>query len=154
MDVVDLENTIRISCCGPKNMRPLIAYTLFKDLNVGDFVFVRPHDLNLVLLWMEIVKGDVIKDEDSEYFKMVRVQWWVLVKKGSNLDGQHLYENYWNGKWKCNLADLKQWLDIATIFFLVHVWKNTTNKSQINIPITYVGKTKVNFDVVNASTNL
>jgi len=115
---------------------------------------MRPHDPNLVLLWMEIVEGDVIKDEDSEYFKMVRVQWWVLVKKGSNLDGQHLYENYWNGKWKCNLADLKQWLDIATIFFLVHVWKNTTNKSQINIPITYVGKTKVNFDVGNASTNL
>jgi hypothetical protein len=27
------------------------------------------------------VKGDVIKDEDSEYFKMVKVQWWVLMKK-------------------------------------------------------------------------
>jgi hypothetical protein len=23
----------------------------------------------------------VIKDEESEYFKMVRIQWWVLVKK-------------------------------------------------------------------------
>ncbi len=118
MDVVDLENPIQISCCGPKNMRPLIAYTPFKDLNVGDFVFVRPYDPNLVLLWMEIVEGDVIKDEDNEYFKMVRVQWWVLVKKGSNLDEQHLYENCWNGKWKCNLADPKKWLDISTIFFL------------------------------------
>jgi hypothetical protein len=29
---------------------------------------------------------DVIKDEESEYFKMVKVQWWVPVKKGSNLD--------------------------------------------------------------------
>jgi len=129
MDVVDLENTIRISCCGPKNMRPLIAYTLFKDLNVGDFVFVRPHDLNLVLLWMEIVKGDVIKDEDSEYFKMVRVQWWVLVKKGSNLDEQHLYENCWNGKWKCNLANPKQWLDISTIFFCSCLEKYNKQKS-------------------------
>jgi hypothetical protein len=26
-------------------------------------------------------KGDVIKDEENEYFKMVRIQWWVLVKK-------------------------------------------------------------------------
>jgi hypothetical protein len=26
-------------------------------------------------------KGDVIKDEKSEYFKMVRFLWWVLVKK-------------------------------------------------------------------------
>jgi hypothetical protein len=24
---------------------------------------------------------DVIKDEKNEYFKMVRIQWWVLVKK-------------------------------------------------------------------------
>jgi hypothetical protein len=30
---------------------------------------------------MERAKGDVIKDEDSEYFKMVRVQWWVPMKK-------------------------------------------------------------------------
>jgi hypothetical protein len=29
----------------------------------------------------------------SEYFKMVRVQRWVLMKKGSNLDEWHLYEN-------------------------------------------------------------
>jgi hypothetical protein len=38
-------------------------------------------------------KGDVIKDEKNEYFKMVRFLWWVLVKKGSNLDEQHLYED-------------------------------------------------------------
>jgi hypothetical protein len=41
----------------------------------------------------DVIKGDVIKDEDSEYFKMVRVQWWVLVKQGSNLIEQHLYED-------------------------------------------------------------
>jgi hypothetical protein len=32
------------------------------------------------------VEDDVIKDEKSEYFKMVRAQWWVFVKKQSNLD--------------------------------------------------------------------
>jgi hypothetical protein len=31
-------------------------------------------------------KGDVVKDEESENFKMVRVQWWVPMKKGANLD--------------------------------------------------------------------
>jgi len=67
-------------------MRDLTAYAPFIDLNVRNFVFVRPHDPNLVPLWMGRVKGDVIKDEDSEYFKMVKVQWWVHVKKGSNLD--------------------------------------------------------------------
>jgi hypothetical protein len=39
------------------------------------------------------VKGDAIKDEDSEYLKMVGLQWWVPMKKGSNLDEQHLYED-------------------------------------------------------------
>jgi hypothetical protein len=32
------------------------------------------------------IEGDVIKDEESEYFKMVKFQWWFLMKKGSNLD--------------------------------------------------------------------
>ncbi len=68
LDVVDLENPIKVRYCGPKNLRPLIAYTLFKDLNVGDFVLVRPHDLDLVLLWMERIECDVIKDDESEYF--------------------------------------------------------------------------------------
>jgi hypothetical protein len=80
----------------------------FKDLNVGDFMLVRMHDLDLVPLWMGKVEGDVIKNEESEYFKMVRVQSWVLVKKGSNLDEQHMYEDCWNGKWKCNLANPEQ----------------------------------------------
>ncbi len=81
MDVVDPEDPIRVPYCGPKNMRPLIAYTPFKDFNVGDFVLVRPRDPDLVPFWMGKVEVDVIKDEESEYFKMVRFQWWVLVKK-------------------------------------------------------------------------
>jgi hypothetical protein len=66
-------------------------------------------------------EGDVIKDENSEYFKMVKVQWWVFVNKGSDLDEQHPYEDCWNGKWKCNLIDLEQWFDISAILlsFLV-----------------------------------
>jgi hypothetical protein len=39
------------------------------------------------------VEVDVIKDEKSEYFKMVRFQWWVLVKKWLNLDEWYLYED-------------------------------------------------------------
>jgi hypothetical protein len=31
-------------------------------------------------------QGDVVKDEESAFFKMVRVQWWVPAKKGINLD--------------------------------------------------------------------
>jgi hypothetical protein len=31
-------------------------------------------------------QGDVLKNEENENFKMVGVQWWVLVKKGANLD--------------------------------------------------------------------
>jgi hypothetical protein len=30
------------------------------------------------------------------------------MKKRSNLDERHLYEDCWNGKWKCNLVDPKQ----------------------------------------------
>jgi hypothetical protein len=50
MDIVKLKNPIRVPYCGPKNMTPLIAYTPFTDLNVRDFVLVRPHDPDLVPL--------------------------------------------------------------------------------------------------------
>jgi hypothetical protein len=45
-------------------MRPLIAYAPFRDFNVGDFVLMRSHDLDLVPFWMGIVESDVIKDEE------------------------------------------------------------------------------------------
>jgi hypothetical protein len=60
MDFVDPKDPIQVPCCGPKNMRPLITYTPFKDLNVGDFVLVRSHDPNLVPIQMGKVEGDVI----------------------------------------------------------------------------------------------
>ncbi len=68
MDVVDLEDFIQVPYCGPKNMRPLTAYMLFRNLNVVNFVFVKLHSPNIVLLWMGRVEGDVVKDEKSEYF--------------------------------------------------------------------------------------
>jgi hypothetical protein len=68
---------------------------------------------------MGIAEGDVIKNEETEYFKMVKIQWWVIVKKGSNLDERHFYEDCWNGKWKCNLTDSQQWFDILAFFFLL-----------------------------------
>jgi hypothetical protein len=48
MDIVDVEDPIRLPYCGPKNMRPLISYTPFRNLNVGNFMLVRLHDPDLV----------------------------------------------------------------------------------------------------------
>jgi hypothetical protein len=50
MDVVDPKDLTQVPYCGPKNMRPLTTYTPFGDLNVGNFVLMRPHDPNLVIL--------------------------------------------------------------------------------------------------------
>ncbi len=99
-------------------------------------------------------EGDVVKDKENEYFKMVRVQWWILVKKGSNLDERHLYENCWNGKWKCNFKNLEQWFDISIILFFFPTQKNKTNMSQIIISTTNASRLKVNFDVVNVLNSL
>jgi len=81
-------------------------YTLFRNLNGEDFVLVRPHDPSLVLVWMGRTQCDVVK-----------VHWWVLMKNGANMDERHLYEDCWNGKWKCNFVDPKQSLDILSICF-------------------------------------
>jgi hypothetical protein len=50
---------------------------------------------------------DFVRDEENKNFKMERAQWWILVKIGSNLDEQCLYEDCMNGKWKCNLTDVE-----------------------------------------------
>jgi hypothetical protein len=44
MDIVDPKYLIQVPYYGPKNMRPLTRYMSFGDLNVENFVFVKPHD--------------------------------------------------------------------------------------------------------------
>ncbi len=86
-----------------------------------------------VLVCMGRTQSDVVKDDQNENFKIVRVSWWAPMKKGSKSNEWCLYEDCWNGKWKCNLVDLKKWFNISVIHFYFPTWKNTTNKSQITI---------------------
>jgi hypothetical protein len=67
-------------------LKPILAYTPFRDLNNKDFVLMRLHYLLLVPIWMGGTHSDVVKDYQNEFFKMVNVQWWVPMKKGLNLD--------------------------------------------------------------------
>ncbi len=76
------------------------------------------------------------------------------MKKWSNSDDRHLYEDCWNGKSKCNLVDLEQWLKIVIVLFPFLSRKNMTNKSQITIPNNYSFRVKVNLEATNASNNL
>jgi hypothetical protein len=69
----DPKDPIQHLYCGLKNMKPSTTCTPFRNLNDGDFVFVKPHDLNLVLVWMGKTQSDVMKDEESAFFKMVKV---------------------------------------------------------------------------------
>jgi len=71
MDIVDVEDLIRVLYCGPKNMKPLTTYMPFIDLNVGNFVFVKPYDPNLVLIWM----GKVESDKLSRMKKVNILKW-------------------------------------------------------------------------------
>jgi len=51
MDIDNTKDPIWFPYCGPKNMRPLTTYAPFRDLNVGDFMFVKLHDPNHIPLW-------------------------------------------------------------------------------------------------------
>jgi hypothetical protein len=90
MSIVDSEDLVTCPYCGPKNLKLTPTYTLFKD---GDFVFMRPHDPLLLPVWLGRTQNDVVKDDQNELFKIVRMQLWVPMKKRSNLDECHLYEN-------------------------------------------------------------
>ncbi len=67
-------------------MKLSITYTSFRDLNDGHFVLIKPHDPSLILVWMGRAQSDVVKYEESAFFKTVKVPWCVPMKKGKNLD--------------------------------------------------------------------
>jgi len=79
---VDLEDLVMHLYCGQKNLKLVLTYTLFRDFNNGDFVIMKPHDLLFVIVWMGRTQSDVINDHQSEFFKIMKVQWRVLIKKG------------------------------------------------------------------------
>ncbi len=71
--VIDLEDLVNCLYCGPKNFKSTPACTLFKDFNNQDFVLMKPYDPLLVPTWLGITQNDVVKDDQNENFKMVRV---------------------------------------------------------------------------------
>ncbi len=152
--VIDSKDPIIHPYCGPKNFKLALTYTPFKDLNNGDFAFVRLYDPLLVPIWLGRTQSYVVKDDQNEFFKMVRVQWWVLVKKRSNSYERCLYEDCWNGKWKCNLENLEQWFEIVAVLFSFPSQKNMINNNQITFLDSCYFRTKVNLEVINASNNL
>jgi hypothetical protein len=68
-------------------------------------------------------------------------------------DQQSLYEDYWNGKWKCDLVDPKQWFNILIVFFCFLLRKIQLKKSN-SYYTSCVTPIKVNLDATNASSNL
>jgi hypothetical protein len=70
--VIDLKYPVNHPYCGPKNFKLAFAYTPFRDFNNGDFVFAKPYDPLLVPIWLGKTQSDV-KDDQNEFFKMVRV---------------------------------------------------------------------------------
>jgi hypothetical protein len=73
--IVDLEDLVIRPYYGPKNLKLAPTYTPFRNINNGNFVLVKFH--NLVLVWLGRTHSDVVKDDQNEFFKMMRVQWWV-----------------------------------------------------------------------------
>ncbi len=67
---MDLEDLVMCPYCGQKLV---LTCTLFKDFNNGDFVIMRLHDPLFVLVWMGRTQSDVIKDDQNENFKMMKV---------------------------------------------------------------------------------
>ncbi len=79
----------------------------------------------------------MVKDANDEHYQMVHVQWWVPFKKGTCNDAK-LYQDCWEQKWKCNLANPLHWVDIDSISFSFPDRKNTTMNNIITISDAHV----------------
>ncbi len=58
---------------GLKTLKHAPTYTSSKDLKNGIFFFMRLHDPIFILVQMGITQSDVVKDDQNENFKMVKV---------------------------------------------------------------------------------
>jgi hypothetical protein len=52
-------------------------------------------------------------------------------------------------KWKCNLGDPKQWVDILLVLFPFATQSNMTINNIVTISATHASKVRVNLDEVN-----
>ncbi len=52
---------------------------------------MKPHDPFLILVQIKRTHIDVVKDDQNEFFKMVRVQWWVQVKEKGQIRMNDVY---------------------------------------------------------------
>jgi hypothetical protein len=93
-------------------------------------------------------ESDVVKDQESETYRKVYVQWWVLVRKGAKND-ENLYHNCWLNKWKCNQVHPIEWLKYFLSFFFFGAKNNIIVNSMININATHAFKAKANLDAVD-----
>jgi hypothetical protein len=67
--------------------------------------------------------NEVVKDKHFQNFRHLHIQWWVHVKKGAKND-RELYQDCWVIKWKCNLTDPKQWVDISSVLSSIPIKSN------------------------------
>jgi hypothetical protein len=94
------------------------------------------------------VESGVVRKLDCENYRKVHVLWWVLLKKGVKYH-EKLYHDCWLSKWKCNLGNPKQWVDILFVLFSFATQSNMTINSIVTNNATHGSKVRINFDVVN-----
>jgi hypothetical protein len=97
-------------------------------------------------------ENDVVRDQESENYWNIYVQWWVLMRKGTKND-EELYYNYWLSKWKTNHVGPKQWVKISCVMFYFLARNNTTINSMININVTHASKAKNNLDAIDNNSH-
>jgi hypothetical protein len=57
--------------CGPENMKPSLmktTYIPYEDMNEGDFIFARPFDPTVYLVWMGRAYNNVVKDGNDKRY--------------------------------------------------------------------------------------
>jgi threonine/homoserine/homoserine lactone efflux protein len=90
---------------------------------------------------MRRVKNEVEKDEQSDNFRHFHIQLWVSKKKEARNE-RELFCDCWLSKWKCNLTNPKQWVNISSVLFSFLVRNNVIINSIIMISAIDATKVK------------
>jgi hypothetical protein len=74
---VDLEDPIIPPYYGPLKactfFLSIVTYMPFRDLIVGNFVFMRPLNLTIYPIWMGKAENDVVRSQNNDNYRRVYV---------------------------------------------------------------------------------
>jgi hypothetical protein len=115
---VTLEDKEPEAYCGPANMRPVVPFNQWRQIQQNWWVLLRRAELDICLLWLGRATSGVCRDKgDANYGKFL-IHYWEPQNSAQTLVVQ--YADCWSGKWviekRCH-----EWASVDVVVYVLYL---------------------------------